>query len=105
MALTALLSAGLDLCPTQEMRENSWFGTSSGWDQPCLSRLSGQSLSFPPAHMPKGRLVRAAQVSVQPDRRNYCDKGEGRKHTLRASAVHGFNLAPVAQPGKRLHCP
>lgn len=97
MALTPLVSAGLDLCPTQEMRDSSWFGTSSSWDQPCLSRLRAE-LELPPPHMPEGRLVRAAQVSVQPDRRNYCDKGKGK-----AARAQGFSFT-LAEPGLTWLC-
>lgn len=92
--------------PTQELGENSCFGSSSSWDQPWLSRL-GAEFELSPSHaqVPKGSLVRAAQVSAQPDRRNCCGKGEGKKPMLRASAVHWFHLALLAQPGKALGCP
>lgn len=82
MALTPVLSAGLDLCPTQEMRENSCSGTSAAG----TSRVSqgfGQSWSCPGA---QGQLCESSTVSAQPGRRNCCDKGRER------SACSGLQL-------------
>lgn len=89
--------------PTQELGENSCFGSSSSWDHPWLSRLWAEFELPPPQHaqVPKGSMVRAAQVSgAQPDRRNSCGTGKGTEHMLRPSAVHWFHLALLAQPGK-----